>query len=142
KAGSEADPAPRNIVRRRPLRSRAACATSPAAASSSPGVGEDSLRCVPSRAAGDSAPGMCARPAEVEAANPGKAVACVAEERPPSEDLIEGVLAVHRVPAAEAVLSLEVFRRHDVASDDALRDAWCVDLERPHSNVRHPIACC
>jgi hypothetical protein len=30
----------------------------------------------------------------------------MAKEGPPGEDLVEGVLAVHRVPAAEPVLSL------------------------------------
>jgi hypothetical protein len=66
----------------------------------------------------------------------------MAEEGPPGEDLVEGVLAVHRVPAAEPILSLEVRRRGDVASDDLVRDTRCIDLERPHGPVRHSIARC
>ena len=66
----------------------------------------------------------------------------MAEEGPPGEDLVEGVLAVHRVPAAEPVLSLEVRRRDDVASDDLVRDARCIDLEGPHGLVRDTIASC
>jgi hypothetical protein len=64
----------------------------------------------------------------------------MSEEGPPGEELVEGVLAVHRMPAGEAVLSLEVRRRNDVASDDLVRDTRCVDLERPHGQVRNTIA--
>jgi hypothetical protein len=64
----------------------------------------------------------------------------MAEEGPPGEDLVEGVLAVHRVPAAEPVLALEVRRRDDVASDDPVRDTRCIDLERPHGHVRDTFA--
>jgi hypothetical protein len=64
----------------------------------------------------------------------------MSEEGPPGEDLVEGELAVHRVPAAEPVLSLEVLRSNDVAGDDRIRDARCIDLEHPHSPVRHTIA--
>ena len=64
----------------------------------------------------------------------------MAEKGPPGEDLVEGVLAVHRVPTAEPVLSLEVRRRDDVASDDLVRDTRCIDLERPHGPVRYTIA--
>ena len=84
---------------------------------------------------------MRACPAQVETADSGKPVACMAEEGPPGEDLVEGVLAVHRVPAGQPVLPLEVFRRHDVASDDALLETRCVSRERPHGRVRDPIAC-
>src|SRR5438093_5346312 len=83
---------------------------------------------------------MCARAAQVETADPGKPVACVAEEGPPGEELVERVLTMHRVPAAQAVLSLEVRRCDDVASDDSLRYVRCVGLERPHGPVRYPIA--
>ena len=65
---------------------------------------------------------MCARPAQVETADVGKPVARVAKERPPGKELIERVLAVHRVTAAEAELTLEVRRRDDVARDDLPRD--------------------
>ena len=85
---------------------------------------------------------MCAGPAQVETADLGKPVARVTEKGPPGEELVEGVLAVHRVPAAEAVLPLEVRGRDDVASDDGLRDTGCVGLERPHGRVHDPIACC
>src|SRR5206468_5941634 len=107
-----------------------------APAPSLPGVGKDRPGCAPARAAGDSAPGVRARAAQVETADPGKPIACVAEEGPLGEELVERVLAMHRVPAAQAVLPLEVSRRDDVASDDSLRDARCVDLERPHGPVR------
>ena len=125
-----------------PGRSCAPKATSRAAASRAPDVGEDGPGRVSPRAAGDSAPGMCAGPAQVETADLGKPVARVAEERPPGEELIEGVLAVHRVPAAEAVLPLEVRGRDDVASDDRLRDTGCVRLERLHGRIHDAIACC
>src|SRR5438128_11779404 len=85
---------------------------------------------------------MCTCPTQVETADPGKPVASMSEEGPPGEDLVEGVLAVHRVPAAEPVLSLEVRRRDDVASDDLVRDTRCIDLERPHGPVRYTIARC
>ena len=85
---------------------------------------------------------MCARPAQVETADLGEPVACVAQKGPPGEELVEGVLAVHRMSAAEAVLSLEVRRRNDVVSDDPLRDTGCVGLERPHGRVHHAITCC
>src|SRR4029077_6598143 len=71
-----------------------------------------------------------------------KPVGSMSEEGPPGEELVEGVLAVHRVPAGEAVLSLEVRWRNDVASDDLVRDTRCVDLERPHGQVRNTIARC
>src|SRR5439155_26408823 len=90
---------------------------------------------VASGAAGDSAARMCARPAQIEAADVGKPVARLAEEGPPGEHLVEGVLAVHRVPATEAVRTLEIRRRNDVARDDALRDSRCVGLERPDGRV-------
>src|SRR3954464_2776961 len=113
-----------------------------AAASRSPGVGQDSPGCVPPGAAGDSAPGMCARPTHVEPADPGNPVASVSEEGPPGEDLVEGVLAVHRVPAAEPVLPLEARRRDDVTSDDPVSDTRRMDLERSHGPVRYTIARC
>jgi hypothetical protein len=83
---------------------------------------------------------MCAGPAQVEPADSRKPVASMSEEWPPGEDLVEGMLAVHRVPAAEPVLSLDVSRRHDVASDDLVRDTRCIDLERPHGPVCYTIA--
>jgi hypothetical protein len=42
---------------------------------------------------------MGARSAQVEAADPGEPVARVAKEGPPRKELVEGVLAVHGVPA-------------------------------------------
>src|SRR5207344_2514790 len=94
------------------------CRLTKLAASCAPSVGQDGRGRVPPGAARDSAPGVCARPTQVEAADPGKPVASMAEEGPPGEDLVEGVLAVHRVPAAEPVLPLEVRRRDVMASDD------------------------
>src|SRR6185503_2166009 len=76
------------------------------APSSSPGVGHDRLRRVPPGAARDSAARVGARSTQVETADPGEAVARVAEEWSPCEELVERVLAVHRVPAGQAVLAL------------------------------------
>ena len=83
---------------------------------------------------------MRPRAAEVEALDPGEPVARVAEERAPGEELVERVLAVHGVPAAEAVFELQVRRRHDVASSESLRETGRVVLERPHGCVREALA--
>ena len=66
---------------------------------------------------------MRPRAAQVEALDPGEPVARVAEEGAPGEELVERVLAVHGVPAAEPVFVLEVRWRDDVASDDPVREA-------------------
>jgi len=49
---------------------------------------------------------MGARPAEVETADPGKPVAGMAEEGSPGEELVEGMLAVHRMAPGEAEVTL------------------------------------
>jgi hypothetical protein len=46
------------------------------------------------------------------------------------------------VPTAEAVFSLEVRRRDDVASDDRLRDTGCERLECLHGRSHDAIPCC
>jgi hypothetical protein len=84
---------------------------------------------------------MCACPAEVEAVDLGKPIAGVAEQRPPREELVEGMLAVHRVPTAQAVLVFEVGRRDDVPSDDPGRDPRRVGFERSHGGVGDSVAC-
>src|SRR5206468_11159368 len=95
---------------------------------------------VPPRGTGDPAAGMCACPAQVEAPDPAKPVARVAEAGTPREELVERVLAVHRMPAGEAVLVLEVGRRYDVARHDSVRDAGRKGLELAHGLVGHSVA--
>jgi hypothetical protein len=64
----------------------------------------------------------------------------LAEERPPRKELVEGVLAMHGVPTAQAVLSLEVGGSDDAASDDPLRKTWRIGLERLHGRVAYLVA--
>ena len=64
-------------------------------------VGEDLAGRVLARLAGDPAARVGAGPAQVEPVDR-EAVAAAAEERPPQEELVEGLLAVERMAAATA----------------------------------------
>ena len=75
---------------------------------------------------------MGARPAQVEPAEPGQPIARVAEERAPSEKLVESMLALHGVPAAETVLELELRRGHDVAGGDSRTRSLKHDWHSPN----------
>ena len=59
-------------------------------------------------------PGMGAGTRQVEPVER-QPVAGVAEQRPPQEELVEAVLAVHRMAAGQAVVALEVERGQDLA---------------------------
>src|SRR5690348_16543480 len=84
---------------------------------------------------------MCARTTQVETTDPGEAVASMAEKGSPGEELVESVLAVHRVPAAQPVVLFEVRGRHDVAGDDSRRKVRRIRFERSDGRVGNAIAC-
>src|SRR5436305_2486235 len=85
-------------------------------------VREDLASGVLPRLPGDPAAGMRARATEIEAVD-GEPVPGAAEERPPQEPLVERLLAVERVAAREAIVTLEVERRDHLAGDDARGEA-------------------
>ena len=62
-------------------------------------------------------PGWAPDAAQVEPVDR-QAVAAAAEERPPQEELVEGLLAVERMAAGQAVVALEVERRDHLAGAD------------------------
>ena len=70
----------------------------------------------------------------------GEPIAGVAEKRSPGEELVEGVLAVHRVAAAEAVLVLEVGGRDDMSGDDPVLETGCMNFERADRRFCQPVA--
>ena len=104
-----------------------------------PHVGQDRLRGVMARRAGDAAAGMRSRSAQVKARQR-HAVIGRADHRPGAEQLVEPHLAMENVAADQPEPALKIERRMDLPGDDRLGEARRMAIDRGDDRVRRILA--
>src|SRR6185503_5333067 len=101
-------------------------------------VREDLARRILSGLPRDPAARVGSRRAQVEPVD-GEAIPRAPEERPPEEPLVEGLLAVERVAAAQAVVALEVQRRDHLAGTNARGETRRQPVEDADDAIREGV---